>query len=147
MDVKEYMQRDFQLLEKRVADVAKAYEHQDPGKTMEKSTEMFDAFNRRFSLEDFLLGKIAVKPSMESSRKTFLTKRREVRERLEDMLMLHVSEPDFFKEIQKILKECEQHLEFLRSIFYPQFLDQLSEEEWSYLATALEDRSHQTAFN
>ena len=44
MNVKEYMAREFELLQKRVKDVAHAYEHQDPSKTMGESRQMFDAF-------------------------------------------------------------------------------------------------------
>lgn len=146
MDVKDYMQRDFELLEKHVADVAKAYEHRDPGVTMQRASEMFEAFSRRFSLEDFLLSKIEGRQSNGEVLKTFLARRRKVRERLEDMLMLHVSEPDFLAEIHRILKECELHMQFLRDNFYPEFLDKLTPDEWQYMATALEDRLHQISF-
>lgn len=41
MDVRDYMQRDFELLGKHVSEVAKAYEHRDPGVTLQKASEMF----------------------------------------------------------------------------------------------------------
>jgi len=50
MNVDEYMDRDFSLLQKRVNDARKAYEQQDPERTMSQSMEMFDAFGRRFAL-------------------------------------------------------------------------------------------------
>jgi hypothetical protein len=146
MDVKDYMQRDFELLEKHVSDVAKAYQHQDPGVTMQRASEMFEAFSRRFSLEDFLLSKIEGRKSSTDVLKTFLSRRRKVRDRLEDMLMLHVSEPDFLNEIRGILNECELHVQFLRDNFYPEFVDKLTPDQEQYVATALEDRLHQISF-
>jgi len=49
MNVKEYMGREFQLVQKRVDDVGKAYEHMSPGKTMTESEGNFDAHKHRTS--------------------------------------------------------------------------------------------------
>lgn len=93
-----------------------------------------------------MLSKIENRDSKGEVLKTFLARRRKVRDRLEDMLMLHVSEPDFLAEIKHILKECELHIQFLRENFYPEFLDKLTPDEWQYMSTALEDRLHQVSF-
>jgi hypothetical protein len=113
---------------------------------MQRASEMFEAFSRRFSLEDFLLSKIEGRKSSTDVLKTFLSRRRKVRDRLEDMLMLHVSEPDFLNEIRGILNECELHVQFLRDNFYPEFVDKLTPDQEQYVATALEDRLHQISF-
>jgi hypothetical protein len=142
MDVKDYMQRDFQLLQKRVEDVRKSYQHQDPAKTMTQATEMFDAFSRRFALEDFLFSKIRPTGEMQPVIEKFLKRRRKVRESLEDLLMLHVSEPDFMKGIKELLDDSQAHLDFLHSEFHPGVIDKLPEEEMQNMANALEDRLH-----
>jgi hypothetical protein len=142
MNVNEYMERDFQLLDKRIDDVRKAYEQRDPSRTMSQASEMFDAFQNRFALEDFLLSKVHPTPSMKAASEKFLIQRRRIRELLEDMLMMHVSEPDFIRCLRRVGLQAQEHLHFLSTEFYPQFVDQMSEGDRKNIAHALEDRFH-----
>ena len=142
MNLNEYMDRDFELLRKRVHDVASAYQHQAPGVTMAKSSEMFAAFSRRFAIEDFLLSKFKPTAEMETVIKGMLSKRRKIREKLEDMLMLHVSEPDYMKEIQGLVKSAEEHLKFLTDEFHPHVIEKIDPETAKSMSNALEDRLH-----
>jgi len=146
MNVNEYMERDFDLLKKRIDDVRKAYEQQDPSRTMSQTTEMFDAFHRRFVLEDFLLGKVkhqtaSMKPAIEK----FFIQRRRIQDILEEMLMLHVSEPDFMRVLRRAGSAAGEYLRFLANEFYPQFIDQISEDDRNNMSHALEDRFHRLA--
>jgi hypothetical protein len=145
MNVNEYMERDFELLDKRIDDVRKAYEQQDPSRTMSQATEMFDAFQSRFALEDFLLSKVHQTASMRSAIEKFFIQRRRIREILEDMLMMHVSEPDFMRCLKRVGSQAKEHLQFLTNEFYPQFIDQMSEDDRKNMAHALEDRFHRFA--
>ncbi|PZM78695.1 MAG: hypothetical protein DKT66_23475 [Candidatus Melainabacteria bacterium] len=146
MQLIEYMDRDFELLRKRIADVSHAYSHQDPSLTMDKAKVMFETFSRRFAIEDFLFSKFTPTAEMNVFIKTLLKNRRLLRERLEDMLMLHVSEPDFMKEIQTLLKLSEEHLKFLEQEFQPEVISKLPEADLLNMSNALEDRLHSTAF-
>jgi hypothetical protein len=145
MNVNEYMERDFELLEKRINDVRKAYEQQNPSRTMTQTTEMIDAFQRRFAVEDFLLSKVHQTDSMKSTVEKFFTHRRKIQEILEDMLMLHVSEPDFMKELRQARSAAREYLQFLANEFYPQFTDQVSKDDRNNMSHALEDRFHRYA--
>ncbi len=145
MDTIEFMTRDLELLKKRIHDVSSAYEAQDAGLTMTRSKEMFDAFSKRFSLEDFLLSKFTPSEAMRPHLKAFLDKRRSLRERLEDMLMMHVSEPDYIKEVQKLIHAADEHVKFLESTFHPEVIDKISKDDLANMNHALEDRLHSVA--
>ena len=146
VNVKEYMEREFELLQKRVQDVAKAYEHQDPTKTMAESLQMFDAFKRFFALEDFIFSKLRTNAAMQPVIKCFLDERREIREMLEDLLMLHVSEPDFMKGIHHVVEHSKKHLDFVHKELHPKVVDALSPEDWTYLNESFDDRLHKVPF-
>jgi hypothetical protein len=145
MNTNEYMERDFELLEKRIDDVRKAYEQQDPSRTMSQTTEMIDAFQRRFAIEDFLLSKVHQTADMKSAIEKFFIHRRRIREILEDMLKLHVSEPDFMRALKQAGSQAREYLQFLATEFYPQFIDQISEDDRRNMSHALEDRFHRFA--
>jgi hypothetical protein len=146
MNVDEYMDRDFSLLQKRVNDARKAYEQQDPSRTMTQAGEMFDAFGRRFALEDFLLNKVHQTCLMKQTLEKFLSRRAHIHELLEDMLMLHVSEPDFMRSLKRLISESEEYLQFLHHEFKSHVLDQITEADRKNISHALEDRLHKVAF-
>jgi len=73
-------------------------------KVLEKSGEMFDAFYRRFGLEDFILRHVKITSEMLPPLKNFLKVRIHFRENLENILMLHVDEPDFLDEMGHVYK-------------------------------------------
>jgi hypothetical protein len=146
MDVNEYMYRDLELLRKRVNDVAAAYANHATALTLEKSKAMFEAFRRRFGLEDFIFSKFEPTAEMSLIIKRMLAKRRELRERLEDMLMLHVNEADFSEELQALVKLLEEHLNFLTVEFLPEVMMKLPKPAVQNLNHALEDRFHNTSF-
>jgi len=146
MDVNEYMYRDLELLRKRVNDVAAAYKHHATALTLEKSKVMFEAFRRRFGLEDFIFSRFEPTADMSLIIRGMLRKREELRERLEDMLMLHVNEPDFSEDVQTLIKLLEEHLNFLRVKFLPEVMMKLPEPTIQYVNHALEDRFHNTSF-
>ena len=75
MQLIEYMDRDFELLRKRIADVSHAYSHQDPSLTMDKAKVMFETFSRRFAIEDFLFSKFTPTAEMNVFIKTLLKNR------------------------------------------------------------------------
>jgi len=72
--------------------------------------------------------------------------RGEFRERLEDMLMLHVNETEFSEQIQTLIKLLEEHLNFLRVEFLPEVMMKLPQPTIHYLNHTLEDRFHNTSF-
>jgi hypothetical protein len=146
MDVNEYMYRDLELLTKRVNDVAAAYENHATPLTLDRSKAMFEAFRRRFGLEDFILSKLEPTVEMNSIIRRMLKKRAELRERLEDMLMLHVNESDFKEQIQTLIKILEEHLNFLRAEFLPEVMMKLPMPSIQNVNHALEDRFHNTSF-
>jgi hypothetical protein len=146
MDVNQYMYRDLELLTKRVNDVAVANVNHATPLTLERSKAMFEAFRRRFGLEDFILSKFEPTSEMSVIIRRMLKKRGEVRERLEDMLMLHVNESDFKEQIQTLIKLLEEHLSFLRVEFLPEVMMKLPTPSIQNVNHALEDRFHNTSF-
>ncbi len=142
MKLVEYINRDLELLRKRVVDVSSAYDQRDPEFTMRKAKVMFEAFTRRFDIEDFLFSKLTPAPEMVASIGLYLKKRSGLRNRLEDMLMLHVSEPEFMRQLQLLAATSQEHLQYSEQEFLPNFIGSLSESENSNLSNALEDRLH-----
>jgi hypothetical protein len=146
VNLKEYMDRDFELLRKRITDVSSAYDNQNPDLTMQKAKAMFESFSHRFAVEDLLLSKITPSAEMTVLIKDLLQKRKLVREQLEGMLMMHVSEPDFEKEIKTLLKLSNEHLNYLEREFHPNVIAKLSESDLANMSNALEDRLHSPTF-
>jgi endonuclease/exonuclease/phosphatase family metal-dependent hydrolase len=146
MDVNQYMYRDLELLTKRVNDVAVSYVNHEAPLTMERSKAMFEAFRRRFGLEDFILSKFEPTSEMRLIIRRMLEKRGALRERLEDMLMLHVNESEFKAQIQTLLRLLEEHLNFLQVEFLPEVMMKLPTPAIQNVNHALEDRFHNTSF-
>jgi hypothetical protein len=146
MDVNQYMYRDLELLTKRVNDVAVSYVNHATPLTMERSKAMFEAFRRRFGLEDFILSKFEPTSEMRLIIRRMLEKRAALRERLEDMLMLHVNESEFKAQIQMLLRILEEHLNFLQVEFLPEVMMKLPTPAIQNVNHALEDRFHNTSF-
>jgi hypothetical protein len=140
----EYINRDFELLRKRIADVSSAYDHQDPEVTMVKAKAMFDAFYRRFEIEDFLFSKLPPTHETRVLIKTYLKKRLQLSNQLDDMLMLHVSEPDFMTHVRALIIMSKEHQEYSEQEFLPNVIKHLSVSESNNLSNALEDRLHNT---
>lgn len=96
-------------------------------------------FWRRFALEDFILCKLKLKADLKPAIERFLKKRREFREILEDILNLHVDEPDFRNEIGNLLDKVRKHMSYRENEFYPQVINPLSESDAKGISEALED--------
>jgi hypothetical protein len=56
--------------------------------------------------------------------------------------MLHVSEPEFMRQLQLLAATSQEHLQYSEQEFLPNFIGSLSESENSNLSNALEDRLH-----
>jgi len=84
-----------------------------------------------------------MKPTLEK----FLSRRWKVRELLEDMLMLHVSEPDFMRSLNRLISNTEEYLKFVKDEFKPRVIDQITEDDRNNMSHALEDRLHSINFS
>ncbi len=104
MDVKSYMNSDLKLIDGLVGELQDNITTWPSDKVLEKSGEMFDAFYRRFGLEDFILRHVKITSEMLPPLKNFLKVRIHFRENLENILMLHVDEPDFLAEMGHVYK-------------------------------------------
>jgi len=140
MDIKAYMNSDLKFIDGLVRELEENTTTWSTDKVLEKSGEMFDAFYRRFGLEDFLLKHVKPTAEMLPSLKKFLKVRNHFRETLENILMLHVDEPDFLTEIRHIHKSIVKHMIYLKTEFDPSFFDQLSSDQMAKLSADLEKK-------
>lgn len=140
MNMKQYMDKDLHHLENVVKELAENVTRWDSDKVFEKAKEMFDAFSRRFSLEDFLLHQITVTTQLRPGIRKFLKRRRELRAILEDVLLLHVDEPDFRKDLGQVTEFVQKHIKYREEEFYPEVINRLPEADRACLAKSLEKR-------
>ena len=82
MDVKAYMDDDLNFIDGLVSELEANINKWPSEKLMDRSKEMFDAFYRRFALEDFLLKHIKPSAEMQAPLKKFLDIRGEFRANL-----------------------------------------------------------------
>jgi hypothetical protein len=146
MDVKAYMLEDLEFIDGLVKELRNHITKWSSDKVLEKSGDMFDAFYKRFRLEDFLLRHVRPSKDMELSLKKFLKVRNEFRENLESILMLHVDEPDFLMEIGKLHEAVLTHITYLKIDFDPNFFDKISAEQLSSMSLDLEKRIKMQSF-
>ena len=140
MDMKAYMDKDLHHLESGVKDLSTNITHWDTDKVFQKAKEMFDAFSRRFQLEDYLLCKITPNAQLCPGIEKFLKRRRELRAVLENILTLHADEPEFRKEISDVIAMIEKHIRYREIEFYPQVIDHLPAADLTRMEKALEAR-------
>ncbi len=140
MEMKQYMDKDLHHLESGVKDLSANITHWDSDKVFEKAKEMFDAFSRRFALEDYLLCKITPNAQLCPGIEKFLKRRRDLREVLENILTLHADEPDFRKEISHVIAMVEKHIKYRESEFYPHVIDRLPASDLERMEKALDER-------
>jgi len=140
MDVKAYMAEDLEYIDDLVQELRDHVTKWSTDKVLEKSGDMFDAFYKRFRLEDFILRHARPSKDMEIPLKRFLKVRNQFREHLDNILMLHVDEPDFLREIRKVHEAVLKHIAYLKTDFDPNFFDKISAAQLSEMSVALEKR-------
>ena len=140
MDIKEFMDKDLQFIDSIVHELSENITRWDTDKVFEKAKEMFDAFSRRFALEDCLLCQIVPNVDIRPGIKTFLKRRLEFREKLEDILNLHVDEPDFREAISSVLESVHKHMKYREEEFYPQVINRLSAADLERMSQVLEKK-------
>ena len=147
LDIKAYMEEDLNFIDGLVQDLQKNTTKWSTDKVLQKSGEMFEAFYRRFGLEDFLLRHVSPSEDMAISLKRFLKIRNQFRENLELILMLHVDEPDFLAEICNVHKAVTLHIAYLKSDFDPTFFDKISPIQLGHMSADLEKRIKVLSFS
>jgi hypothetical protein len=147
MDVKLYMNDDLKYIENLVGDLYNNITIWPSEKVLEKTSAMFGAFHKRFALEDFLLIHVKQTVAMQETVKGFLQKRTNFRENLENMLMLHVDEPDFRAAIGKVREAVSKHLLYLKEEFDPAFVDRISQSDMAGMSTDLEEKLRIQSFS
>lgn len=140
MDMKQYMDKDLHHLERMIKELLDNITRWDSDRDFEKAKELFDAFSRRFNLEDYLLCKITPNISLRPGMEKFLKRRREIRAILENILLLHADEPDFRKEVSHVLEFVQKHIKYRENEFYPEVINRLSEADRDRMTKALESR-------
>ncbi len=140
MDIKAYMEDDLNFIDGLVSELEANIAKWPSEKVLDRSSEMFDAFYRRFALEDFLLRHIKPSAEMQAPLKKFLGIRGEFRANLENILMLHVDEPDFLTEIGRVHKAVTKHMSYLKEDFDPNFFDKVAPEQMAKMSADLEKK-------
>ena len=140
MDIKEFMDKDLQFIKDVVQELSDNITTWDTDKVFEKAKEMFDLFSCRFSLEDSLLCQMTCSTDVKLGIKNFLKRRREFRERLEDILELHADDPEFRKAISSVLETVRKHMKYREEEFYPQVIDRLPATDLERMSQALKKK-------
>ncbi|MBK7748554.1 MAG: hypothetical protein IPI39_14990 [Candidatus Obscuribacter sp.] len=140
MDVKVYMSQDIQLIDDLVKRLQDHITKWDSDKVIEQAELIFDAFSKRFAIEDFLL-RLKTNRDMQDALVKFLKIRREFREKLETLLTLHVDEPDFHGQVIMLHQALLKHMAYLKAEFEPRFVDQVSAAQMATMASDLEQRA------
>jgi hypothetical protein len=141
------MMENLNFIDGLVQELEKNTKRWSSDKVLEKSGDMIEAFHKRFSLEDFLLRHVSPSKEMQIALSGFLKLRNKFRENLEDILMLHVDEPDFLTEISKVQKAVVAHLEYLKNDFDPNFFDKIPANELASMSIELEKRIKVLSFS
>ncbi|MBL0188021.1 MAG: hypothetical protein IPP97_20015 [Candidatus Obscuribacter sp.] len=141
MDVKVYMSQDIQLIDDLVKRLQDHITKWDSDKVIEQAELIFDAFSKRFAIEDFLLLRLKTNRDMQDALVKFLKIRREFREKLESLLTLHVDEPDFHGQVIMLHQALLKHMAYLKAEFEPRFVDQVSAAQMATMANDLEQRA------
>lgn len=137
MDVKNYMTEDIEFIERLLTELDTNIEVWSSDKVLEKTSDIFHAFDNRFALEDFVLRHVKPVGGMKQSLEIFLTRRRDFRATLENVLMLHVDEPEFAKEIKHVLEAVSKHMVYIKTEFDPNFVDKITPEQMAIISTDL----------
>jgi hypothetical protein len=142
MNVHEYMKEDLQLIKSEIEEFMANYRKWSPVKCMEKASELFHTLKRHFDLEDFTMGLFKPTPEMRAALQQFLKERLEFRANLENILMLHIDEPDFVKEIGLLLQRTKEYIEKLETKYKPAIFYRISAPELEHINAELLKRIH-----
>lgn len=147
MNVKYFMNDDLKFIDDLVTALSAHITKWDSDKVLQKAGDMFDAFHKRFALEDFILRRVKRTAAMQANMQKFLKVRRDFRETLENILMLHVDEPDFKTAIGKVHEAVVKHVNYLKTEFEPNFMDQITSEDMEGLSTDLKSKIQVLTFS
>jgi len=140
VDVKKYMTEDLECIEDLLKELHDNIREWSDVKLLQKASIMFDAFHRRFALEDFLLRHVQPTEEMRAALKEFVKVRRAFREDLESLLLLHAEDPDFRAEIGKLLERVSKHMVYIKAEFDRNFLDRILTTQLANLSSDLESK-------
>ncbi|CAN5574560.1 hypothetical protein BH11CYA1_BH11CYA1_20860 [soil metagenome] len=130
-----YMNDDLRFID-NLLDVLNLHINEwDSDKVLEKADDVFTAFKRRFGLEDFLIRRIKPTVSMQVTLKEFLKKRQEFRNELDNILLLHVDEPDFKTATKHLSHTISKHVTYLKNVFEPSFINKIPEEQMASISS------------
>jgi hypothetical protein len=132
--------KDLKFIQGLLKELDANIEKWDSEKVLDKANDIFDAFHKRFALEDISMRYIIPTPEMKVELMRFLKIRRKFREDLESLLMMNVDEPDFRTGMNELLAHVTSHLVYLTTNFEPRFFDKIIPEQMSAMSGNLEKR-------
>lgn len=121
MDTFTYFQADHAHIERRLNDLTSNYTRLSAGQVQEQARRIFDAINVHFDKQEvLLLAHIRNLEGLQGVIEECRADRRRITEAIEDAVSLHIDDPDFNKEMKKVLKLIEDHIRFSDHDLYEQ---------------------------
>jgi hypothetical protein len=141
------MSEDLRFVESLVDELQEHITRWDSDKVIDKTSAVFESFNRRFLLEDFLILHVQLTEEMRKALKHFLEVRKGFRKALERILSLHVDEVDFRSDISNLHVAIFNYMSYLKTEFEPSFIDQINPAQMSALEAGLEKKARLLSFS
>lgn len=103
MDVQKYLNEDLKFIENLMSELNENIWEWSSKQVSDKTDVMFATFHSRFTVEDFLIRHLKVTGTTEISLKDFLSKRSQVRNDLDNVLMMSVDDPIKYATVSKLI--------------------------------------------
>jgi hypothetical protein len=123
------MAEDLKFIENLVNELDDNIAKWSSEKVFDKTNVMFVAFHNRFAVEDFLIRHARPTAEMQVVLKDFLRARSKFRDHLETILILQIADPGFRTAFGKIRQAASKHLDYVKTVFEPNFVDQVLVDE------------------
>lgn len=129
MDIFTYFQADHANMEKKLNELTENYSQLSAAQVHDKALRIFDAISAHFEKqEELMLSSIKDIESLQPVVKDCLADRKNIMDEIEDAVNIHIDDPDFNKQMKRILKLIENHVKFSDHDLYDKIKDQVPEE-------------------
>lgn len=129
MDIFTYFQADHANMEKKLNELTENYSQLSAAQVHDKALRIFDAISAHFEKqEELMLSSIKDIESLQPVIKEGLADRKNIMDEIEDAVNIHIDDPDFNKQMKRILKLIENHVKFSDHDLYDKIKDQVPEE-------------------
>ena len=129
MDIFSYFEDETRDIEKRLDDVVRNYKNYSTGLVFDKVKVICDSIMAHLKKqENLLLANIDKNEKIDSMLPDLQKDRARIEEEIGQLVMIHVNEPEYDKQLASLLEVVRQHIDFSRS-FYDCLKETVSKEQ------------------